>query len=205
MISTEKQAEVVAFVVDRDYKRYESYQGLPVVLSDDLESIFPPKEFEICLSFAYKNMVHNRKDIYMKCKRKGYIIYTFVSRNAVIYTNCIGEGCNIYPGVVLSPFVTIGEGTFIDAGCVIAHHTEIGDFNYMAPGTRFCGEIRTGSTCFFGAASIVNNGCKIGNDVFVASNAKVTKNIEDRKTVLTKKIKGFKLDSFDAMKMMFEN
>jgi len=204
MITQEEQAVVEAFIIDKEYRKCDEFQGLPVVNSEDMVEKFPPSKYKVCLSFAYKNMVHNRRNIFNKCKDMGYEIYTFISKNAMVYTDDIGEGANIYPGVLLAPFVKVGTGSFIDFGCVIAHHSEIGDFNYMAPGVRFCGDISTGSNCFFGAASMVNNGCKLSKEVFVSSNAKVTKNVKERGVVLTSKLK-MQLDSFDVMKMMFKD
>lgn len=177
IITQENQAQIEAFVVDSAYKKQQELLGLPVCTAEKMRELFPPAQFKVCLSFGYKNMVRNRKAKFLQCKDWGYEVYTFVSRNAAVYTREIGEGCNIYPGAVIMPFAKIGKGSFIEAGCVIAHHTEIGDFNFVAPGAHFCGAVKTGTNCFFGSACEVVNNCTIGDLCFVAAGAKVSHNM----------------------------
>lgn len=203
MIGMERQAVVDAFIIDREYRKNDTYLGKPVVDSDLLCEMFPSEKYSICLSFGYKNMMYNRKEKFYWCKERGYKIYTFISRNAVVYTENIGEGSNIYPGTILSPYVKIGKGSFIESGCVIAHHTEIGEFNFIAPGGHFCGDIKTGPNCFFGSASEITNGCNIGKDVFVAAAAKVSQNVDEGSAILLAKAKHLPGKSFDVMERMF--
>lgn len=158
MITLEGQGVVEGFVVDSGYKKFEEFQGCKVYELNAMVDAFSPDEYKICLSFGYKNMVHNRKEKFYLCKDLGYRLYSFISNKAIVYTDLIGEGCNIFPGTILEPFVEIGEGSFIECGCVISHHTKIGSFNFLAPGVHFCGDINTGENCFFGGASEITNG-----------------------------------------------
>ena len=121
MITQEQQAKVCAFVVDSAYKKTDELLGLPVYEAEKMKELFHPEQYKVCLSFGYKNMVRNREEKFRQCKQCGYTIYTFISKNAHVYTSDIGEGCNIYPGTTIMPFVKIGEGCFIEAGCTIAH------------------------------------------------------------------------------------
>lgn len=152
MITAEQAAEVMGFLADDDYIRSEILCDMPVISTSKLSALYSAKEYSICLSFGYKNMVHNRKEKFDFCKSLGYSIFSFISKNAVIYTSDIGEGCNIYPGTILAPNVSIGKGCFIEMGSIIAHDTKIGDFNFIAPGVHFCGGITTEEHCFFGSS-----------------------------------------------------
>lgn len=203
MIEKEKQANVEAFIMDREFRNCDKFMNLPVVNFDEIQEKYPPEDYEVCLSFGYKNMVHNRQEKFMKCKQKGYTIYTFISKNAIVYSGDIGEGCNIYPGTVLAPFTKVGMGSFIESGCVVAHDTEIGDFNFVAPGAHFCGGIKTGNFCFFGGAVEIVNGCKIGNEVFVGAMGKVSKNLLSGEVILPSKSHGINKNSFEMMEYMF--
>ena len=82
------------------------------------------------------------------------------------------------------PFVKIGEGCFIEAGCTIAHHTEIGAFNFIAPGAHFCGNVKSGRNCFFGGACEVINSCELPAFCFIAAGAKVTRNLPEQTALL---------------------
>lgn len=205
MIHIEQQAKVEAFIVDRNYRKCNRFEGLEVVDFENIEYFFPKDKYKICLSFGYKNMVHNRKEKFSICKEMGYRLYTFVSKNAMIYTDKIGEGSNVYPGTILAPFSEIGKGSFIECGCVVAHHTKIGEYNFVAPGVHFCGAVVTGNNCFIGSAAEITNGCRLGNDVFVAASAKVSRDIDDEGVVLPlENHRKFEKNSFEMMKYMFE-
>lgn len=205
MIRVEQQAEVEAFIVDRNYRKCNTFEGLEVVDFENIEYLFPKDKYKICLSFGYKNMMYNRKEKFSICKEMGYELYTFVSKNAMIYTDKIGEGSNIYPGTILAPFSEIGKGSFIECGCVIAHHTKIGEYNFVAPGVHFCGAVVTGHNCFIGSAAEIINGCRLGNDVFIAASAKVSRDIDNKGVVLpSEKHRKIEKKSFEMMEYMFE-
>lgn len=204
LIEKEEQAIVEAFIIDKDYKTCDEFCSKPVVTSDMLEEMYPNDTYSICLSFGYKNMVHNREAKFNWCKEKGYSIYTFISKNAILYTDTIGEGCNIYPGTILSPFVKVGRGNFIEAGCVIAHDTKLGDFNFIAPGVHFCGDVTTGANCFFGGAAEIVNGVVIGDEVFVGAAAKVSRNIEAKSAILPAQSTCLGNKAFEIMEKMFK-
>ena len=204
MLAIEGQAEVKAFSVDGDYFKEDKLLGRPVITTDHLAGLYPPDKFEIALSFGYKNMVHNREEKFLLCKRLGYSLYTFISRNAAVYSDEIGEGCIIYPGTVISPNVVIGKGCFFEIGCVIAHNTKVGDFNFFGPGVHFCGNIHTGKHCFFGSASEVINNTEIGDDVFVAAGAKTGGTVKSRSAILPPGSVLSKQSSFEMMEHMFK-
>lgn len=203
MIRAEEQAEVAAFVVDSDYRKNDTYCGIPVVDFENIEYLFSPDIYEICLSFGYKNMVRNREEKFNKCRGLGYHIYSFISKKANVYTTSIGEGCNIYPGTTIAPFVEIGKGSFIECGNVIAHHTRIGDFNFIAPGAHFCGAVTTGKNCFIGSASEIINGCTLGNFVFIGAMSKVSKNIKAKEVVMPPRSEKSNKTSDEMMLYMF--
>lgn len=202
MITMEGQACIQAFVVDHEYRKSDMFCGLPVIDFEKVTDKFNPDEYEICLSFGYRNMVRNRQSKYRICKEKGYGIFTFISKNAAVYTDDVGEGSIVYPGTVLAPCVRVGRGTFIECGCVIAHHSRIGDFNFIAPGVHFCGDVTTGTNCFIGGAAEITNGVTLGNYAFVAAFAKVSKDLKAKGVVLPGRSIRSEKTSFEMMDYM---
>jgi len=203
LIEREHQARVIGFFVDSEYKTSNCLLGKPVYETGEIDQIVRDYSAKVCLSFGYKNMVRNRERKYYYCKEQGYSMYTFISNNAHVYTDAIGEGCIIYPGTILQPFTKIGIGTFIEAGCVIAHHTEIGSFNFIAPGAHFCGSVKTGSNCFFGGASEIVNDITIEQEVFIPAGAKVSHNMKKGSTLHVVSTKSSNMNSDKIMERMF--
>lgn len=178
-IEQENSAEISAFVVDAEYKTCEELLGLPVYTFEDAPNVFPPDEYEVVLSFGYRNMVKNREEKFYACKGLGYTLYTFISKKADIYTENIGEGCIIYPNVFLAPFTKIGRGVFLENGVSIAHHTQIGDFVFCAPCVVICGNVLIGANCFLGANCTVVNSLKISERTLVSAGARIAKDTEE--------------------------
>lgn len=175
-LEMEDAAEVIGFAVDSKYKNSETLLGLPVISYEALPKIYSPEVVQIVLSFGYKNMVKNREEKFLNCKRAGYSLFTYISKFANVFTDDIGEGSLIYPGSTIAPFVSIGKGNFFEIGVSIAHHTKIGDFNFFAPSATVCGATEIGRHCFFGAHSTVINALKIEDETLVGAGATVTKN-----------------------------
>lgn len=176
-IMHENERIVSAFVVDGEYKSVDELLGLPVYCFEEIESVFSVDEYEILLSFGYKNMVRNRQEKYNLCKEKGYALASYISKAAKVYTDQIGESVIIYPNTIVAPFVTIGDGCFIETSCTIAHHTSIGSFSFLAPGVTISGDVKIGNNCFLGCGSIVSASAKIDDLVVVGAGVCVTNDL----------------------------
>lgn len=165
---------VEAFCVDKAYYKDAFLLGKPVVYFEEIVKRYPPDTYDIVLSFGYKNMVANRQEKYMLCRKLGYQLPTFISENAYVYTDTIGEGVIIYPNVVIEPFVKIGDGCFLESSCSVAHHSRIGDFNFFALGVTTGGGVVVGNNCFFGLSSTIASGKKIADRCIIGAGVCVT-------------------------------
>jgi len=174
----EKCGIVSAFIVDHGYKRSDQLLGIPVFEFEEVEKRFPVDEYEFVISFAYKNMVRNRQQKFEACKEKGYRIFTFISKEAHVFSENIGEGSIIYPNSFVEPYSIIGEGNFIDGNTTIGHHAKINPFNCIMAGSVICGDVTIGSNCFFGVNSTVTNGVHVSDLTFVAAGAVLNRDTE---------------------------
>ena len=174
-IESEKSAEIHAFVVDPEYKKQDELLGKSVYEFEEARRAFPPDEYEIVLTFGYRNMVKNREEKFWSCKKAGYTLYTFISKNADVYTEDIGEGCIVYPHVFLAPFTKLGKGVFLENGVSIAHHTRIGNFVFCAPRAVVCGDVIIKDHCFLGSNCTVINSIELSERTLVAAGARASK------------------------------
>jgi sugar O-acyltransferase (sialic acid O-acetyltransferase NeuD family) len=162
-IENEKLYKIESFVVDSAYKKSEYLDGLKVVEFEKIRNMYEPEDFEIVLSFGYKNMMDNRKNKFQLCKELGYNCFTYISNDARVYTDNIGEGTIVYPNVTIAPNTKIGIGNFFEINSTIAHNTIIGNFNFFAPSVTVSGATKIGDNCFFGIGSVVFNKLEISN------------------------------------------
>lgn len=178
-LEEEGAAEVCAFTVDREYKKEDRLLGLPVYEFEGIECLFPPEGFEVVLSFGYRNMIKNREEKFHQCKRKGYTIYTYISKNALVYTRDIGEGSLIYPACFIAPFTRIGKGCFLENGTSIAHDTILDNFVFCAPRANICGDVMIESNCFLGAGCVVAGIAHLKKRTLVSAGAVLLKDTEE--------------------------
>jgi sugar O-acyltransferase (sialic acid O-acetyltransferase NeuD family) len=77
----------------------------------------------------------------------------------------------IHPQAIISPFVELGKGCIISAGCILTIDIKIGNHAYINIATTISHDCRIGD--FFTSAPSVNisGNCKIGNCVYLGTNA----------------------------------
>ncbi len=168
--------DVEFFIVDNAFKKTDQLMNRKVISSETFFKEMNYKNYEVLLSFGYKNMVKERQRIFEECVEKGVTLASYISKNAVVLAKRIGEGCIILPSSIIAPHVVIGKGTFIEIGCKIAHHTRIGEFCFLAPGVTICGNTSVGNNCFIGANATLVNNIIIEDEVLIAAGAIVNKN-----------------------------
>jgi sugar O-acyltransferase (sialic acid O-acetyltransferase NeuD family) len=101
----------------------------------------------------------------------------------------------IHPSVTMSPFVQIGEGSIVTAGCIltcniiigkqahlnlhttVGHDCVIGDFFTTAPAVNISGNCKIGNEVYFGTNSSIKQGISVCSGATIGMNAAVVKNI----------------------------
>ena len=158
IISFEGRDCVVAFTNDKAFMTRKAIQGLPVIPFDELNKTLDVP-FEVLLAYGYTKMNSLREKVYNECKYVGIKVGTYISANALCYTNGIGEGSMVWPNVYIGPGTNIGRCNIIQASCTLAHDNKIGDFNYLAPGVVLGGRVSIANYCFLGL------NCTVKSDV----------------------------------------
>ena len=166
---------VAAFSVDGAYIQSDTSVldgGGAVVPLETVEEEFPPDRFEVLLGIGYSKMNQVRRELFLRCKEKGYTIASFIHPTAMVSKGVkLGEGNIILECGVIQPFVTLGDGNLLWHGVEIAHNNMLGSFNTLCQNTSIAGASRVGDHCFFGNSSIVFGGIRIADYTLVAAGA----------------------------------
>ena len=174
-IQQEGVDKVIAFTQEEAYLSRSEIQGLKVLPFEHLNELMAGQEFEILLGIGYTKMNDLREKLYSLCKSYGYKVATFISKNAMCYSDRIGEGTIVLPGSLIGPGCTIGVSNFFAASCAVSHDSEIGDFNFFSTNVVMGGHANVKSHCFIGLHSTVKNDIEIADYTFVGSAANVCK------------------------------
>lgn len=172
--------EVVAFTVTRDYMPAEpTFEGLPVVPFEDLETIYPPSEYDFFAPMSHRKMNKLRQSIYTQAEMKGYTLISYVSSKASVFSNVrIGKNCFILEDNTIQPFVSIGDNVVLWSGNHIGHHSVIKDHVLFTSHVVLSGHCVVEPYCFFGVNATLRDGLTFAEGTLVAMGACVTKNTE---------------------------
>ncbi|WP_270539788.1 acetyltransferase [Bacteroides zhangwenhongii] len=103
----------------------------------------------------------------------------------------------IHPTAIISPTVTVGEGTVIMQGAVIQtevkigkhciintkasidHECLIGDYVHIAPGCTISGDVYIGEGTWVGVGSTIIQGVRIGKNCIIGAGSVIVKDIPD--------------------------
>lgn len=171
-ISIEAKDKVIAFTQEKSFISRKEIQGIPVVPFEELDEHFK-EDFEIIIGIGYTQMNQLKKKIYKMCKEKKYKVGTYISSNAIVYSDEFGEGCFIAPGVVIGPNCSMGVCNYIASSAILSHDNALGDFNFLSTNAVFGGNAKVENNCFFGLHSTVKDGITIASDNLFGSCANV--------------------------------
>ena len=94
----------------------------------------------------------------------------------------IASGCTIDRGSVDDTI--IGENTYLDNLCHVAHNVEIGNNSAFAAMTGIAGSAKVGNHVLTGGQAGIAGHIKIGNNVHIAAKSGVFQSINDGETVM---------------------
>lgn len=175
-ITCEGVDRVVAFTQEKDYISNRELQGLPVLPFEDLSTLVKD-EFEIILGIGYTKMNQLKKKLYELCISNGYKVATYISSNAIVYSDDIQEGCFIAPGAIVGPGCSMGKCNYLESAVVLSHDNKLGDYNFLSTNTVFGGFSKVVNNCFFGLHCTIKDDITIASSNLFGSAANVIKSV----------------------------
>ena len=173
--------EVVAFTVDGEYIKEETFRGLPVVAFEAVEKTYPVQTHEMFIGIGYTRVNKARAEKYHQAKAKGYGLASYISSKATIFDNVqIGDNCFLLEGTIVQPFATIGNNVIIWSGSHVGHHSEIGDHCFLAPHAVISGRVRVEPFCFIGLNATVRDHVTIARECIIGAGALILHSTVER-------------------------
>ena len=172
--------EVVAFAAHRDYIKEDTFEGLPVVPFEDLETSHPPSQFDAFVAVGYTDMNSIRERLYHETKAKGYSLPNYISSRCTFLTKeTIGDNNMILEDNTIQPFVKIGSNNVLWSGNHIGHDVVIGDHTYITSHVVISGFTRIGDNSFLGVNATLRDDITIAKFTLVAAGAVIMKDTEE--------------------------
>ena len=180
VIEREEQARVLAYTTYRSMIKENSLAGKPVVAIEDLNEMYDMENTYILNTIGYTEMNTVRERVFKDMKQRFKNIYTFLSKNALIYTDSIGLGSIVMPGAYVGPYVEVGESCLIMAQSSVPHHITVEDFSYIAARAVIGGTSIIGHHSFIGINATVKNKVNLAPYTLIGSGSNVLASIEEK-------------------------
>jgi sugar O-acyltransferase (sialic acid O-acetyltransferase NeuD family) len=195
-LTNDSPHDVVAFTVDGGYLSEEEKLGLPVVSFDEVQSTFPPGEFQMFVALGYQDINKFRARKYEEAKTKGYELISYVSSRASNFGDVkIGDNCLVLEFVTIQPCSKIGNNVFLWSGNHVGHHASVGDHCYIAGNVVISGSTIIEPYGFIGVSATLGHEITIGKESFIGAGSLVTKNVEAQSVYITPDTPRYRLDS----------
>lgn len=179
-LTHDSEHEVVAFTVNRQFIEQDNFRGLPVVAFEEVETIYPPSEYQFFAPMTGRNMNRNREAIYNHAKAKGYQFISYISSRATIFDkSLIGENCFILEDNTIQPFTTVGNNVVMWSGNHIGHHGQIKDHVFFTSHVVLSGHCVVESYSFFGVNATIRDYTTIAQGTLVGMASAITKETEE--------------------------
>ena len=187
-MSHDSDFEIAAFTADKSFIKENNFLGKPLVAFEEVEKEYPPAGYDMHVALSYSKLNLVREQKYHEAKAKGYTLVSYVCSKSVYWKDLsIGDNCFILENQTIQPAVKIGNNVMIWSGNHLGHGCEIKDHTYLSSHICISGHTVIGERCFIGVNSTFKDFIKVGNRVFVAMGALVTRDVADDSVILGSK------------------
>lgn len=178
-LENDSEHEVVAFSVNEQYlTENRFFHGLPIVAFENIEKEYPSANFKFFAPMSPQQMNRLREEVYNAIKAKGYELITYISSNATLFDNSIGDNCFILENNTIQPFTSIGNNVILWSGNHIGHHSIIKDHIMFTSHVVLSGHCIVENYCILGVNATIRDGLTIAEGTFVAMAASIIKSTE---------------------------
>lgn len=171
-------AQDIIFWTEVETKYTFIKQRFPMIKSDEeIVNYFNTvsKSFLLCVS-----TIEHRKMLAEKFTKLGGKIISFISPNSIISPYItVGQGSLIMSRVEIEAGVTIGNQCLINKTANVGHGCVIGANCEIAPAVILTGEVELGENTYVGARAIILPKVKVGKNAVIAAGSVVKKNVPD--------------------------
>ncbi len=126
-----------------------------------------------------------REVIFEKLKKNKFNIASLIDSSVILSSYVtIGEGTVIFPNAVINSSTTLGKGCIINTSAVVEHDCQISDFVHISPNASLAGGVKVGKYTQIGIGACVKQNIIIGKNVLVGAGAVIIENIPDNVIVV---------------------
>lgn len=186
-LKNDSDFEIVAYTVNAEYNKTETFLGLPVVNFEDVQEKYPPTENALFIAIGYHKLNKTRETKFNEAKAKGYQLISYIcSRNSYWNDLQVGENCFISEGNIFMQNVKIGDNVIIAIGNKIGHDSIIEKNCFITSNVMLGGFCTIKKNTFIGLSTVIKDKIIIGEHNILGAGSILLKNTKNGSSFLTK-------------------
>lgn len=171
---------ILGFTLQKDFIKNSTFKNLPIIDYDDIEKTYSPKDVQLFAPCPASKLNKFREEIYNIGKKKGYSFTSYISPDANVNTNDIGENCFIFEQNNIQPYTKIGNNCILWSGNHIGHHSVLEDNIFITSHVVISGNCNIKKNSYIGVNASLRDGLIINDYSIIGMGAVVTKNTEQK-------------------------
>ncbi len=189
-LTNDSDYKVVAFTSDSNCIKENIFMGLPIIPFEEVQSVFPPGQFNMFIAIGYQNLNSLRTKKFQEAKDKGYKLISYICSKSTVWADLkVGENCFIGENNIIQPFVTIEDNVFMWSGNLIAHDSRICKNCFITAGVVIAGGIEIGENCFIGVNSTIREAVKVARNCTIGANSYIARETIENETYISQPTK----------------
>lgn len=184
-ISDYKLFNVKCFAVDEEFRKTDSFCGLPVFTIQDLSKILK-KEDCVFIGVQWNRLNKDRRILYERVKAMGFKFCNVIAPNAVIHGKVVlGDNIWIADNVIIETNCTIGSNTFIKSAALIGESSKIMNHCFIGAKSLIAGSCLINEQTFIGLGATVFDEVKVGKKCLVGARTIIKRDLNDFSVVIS--------------------
>jgi sugar O-acyltransferase (sialic acid O-acetyltransferase NeuD family) len=163
--------------------------GLPIEgVFDDNKAVKQLNEFQVNHHWFGESpmiiSIGNNKIRKIIADRLGCHFSKAIHNSAILSPSVtIDDGTVVMAGAIINADATIGKHCIINTGASIDHECVIDDYAHISPHATLCGNVSVGEGAWVGAGSVIKQGVKVGKWCVIGAGSVVINDIPDNTIV----------------------
>ncbi len=191
--------EVIAFSVEREFRKRDQLFGLPVIDFEALEEEIDPSAHGVFVAVTFTQLNRVRTRLLAEAKRKGFTPVSYVSSRAFVWrTVDIGENCFLFEHTVVQHRASVGDNVVLWSGASVLHRATVGANTFVSANAVIAGFGAVGTGCFLGTNCSVRDYTTVADDCIIGSGAVVIEDTEPGKVYVGNPARPLAKSSFET-------